>query len=49
LNFYSKKYGIKPEDFPGAMAANNFSMAIPLHNRMVEEDFIYIVSILKSL
>lgn len=49
LNFYSKKYGIKPEDFPGAMAANNFSMAIPLHNRMVEEDFIYIASILKSL
>ncbi len=49
LNFYSKKYGIKPEDFPGAMAANNFSMAIPLHNRMVEDDFIYIASILKSL
>ena len=49
LNFYAKKYKIKPEDFPGARAANDYSMAIPLHNRMNEEDYGYIVEILKSI
>lgn len=48
LNFYREKYGLKPSDYPGAQAANDFSMAIPLHNRMVEEDFKYVVEILKS-
>jgi perosamine synthetase len=49
LNFYSQKYGIESTDFPGAMAANNFSMAIPLHNRMEPEDFYYVVERIKSL
>jgi dTDP-4-amino-4,6-dideoxygalactose transaminase len=49
LNFYSEKYNIKPEDFPGAQIANNFSMSIPLHNRMVEEDFRYIVRALMDI
>jgi len=49
LNFYKEKYGIIAEDYPGAMAANNYSMAIPLHNRMSEEDFKYVVSVIKSL
>lgn len=49
LNYYSDLYSIKPEDFPGAQQANDHSMAIPLHNRMVEDDFAYIVKALKSL
>lgn len=49
LNFYKEKYGLLAEDYPGAMAANNYSMAIPLHNRMSEEDFKYVVSVIKSL
>lgn len=49
LNFYKKKYGLLAEDYPGAMEANNYSMAIPLHNRMSEEDFKYVVSVIKSL
>ena len=49
LNFYKEKYGLIAEDYPGAMAANNYSMAIPLHNRMSEEDFKYVVSVIKSL
>jgi dTDP-4-amino-4,6-dideoxygalactose transaminase len=49
LGFYSKKYGLQSTDFPGAQASNDFSMSIPLHNRMVPEDFEYIVQILKSL
>jgi len=49
LNFYKEKYNIKPSDYPGAQAANDYSMAIPLHNRMSSEDFAYVVHVLKSL
>jgi perosamine synthetase len=49
LNIYKDKYGLKPEDYPGAMAANNYSMAIPLHNKMTQEDFKYVVKVIKSL
>ncbi|MBS1635492.1 MAG: DegT/DnrJ/EryC1/StrS family aminotransferase [Bacteroidetes bacterium] len=49
LGYYAKTFGIKSSDFPGAEAANNFSMSIPLHNKMVKEDYEYIVNILKSI
>lgn len=48
LNYYREKFGIAPEDYPNARIANDYSMAIPLHNQMVEEDYEYIVEILKS-
>jgi len=49
LNFYAQKYNLKPTDYPGAQAANDLSMTIPLHNRMVAEDYQYVVQVLKSL
>ncbi|MDP2385508.1 MAG: DegT/DnrJ/EryC1/StrS family aminotransferase [Bacteroidota bacterium] len=49
LGFYAKTFNIKPADFPGAYAANEYSMSIPLHNKMVKEDFEYIVNVLKSI
>lgn len=49
LNYYADKYGIQPSDYPGAQAANDYSMSIPLHNRMVAEDYHYVVAVLKSL
>jgi perosamine synthetase len=49
LDFYKAKFGLKPDDYPGARDANNFSMAIPLHNRMTEEDYHYVVNALKNL
>lgn len=49
LNFYAKKYNIKPSDYPGAFQANEYSMSIPLHNRMSSEDFEYVVEALKSM
>jgi dTDP-4-amino-4,6-dideoxygalactose transaminase len=49
LNYYKDKYGIQASDYPGAQAANDYSMAIPLHNRMSKEDFEYVVSVIKSL
>jgi dTDP-4-amino-4,6-dideoxygalactose transaminase len=49
LNYYADKYQLKAEDYPGAMKANNHSMAIPLHNRMVAEDYKYVVACLKAI
>lgn len=49
LGYYRSKYGIKAEHYPEARKANNFSMAIPLHNSMEEDDFYYIVETLKSI
>jgi dTDP-4-amino-4,6-dideoxygalactose transaminase len=49
LNYYSQKYRLKPVDFPGARVANDFSMAIPLHNRMVKDDYKYVVDVLKFI
>ncbi len=49
LDVYAKMYGIKPEDFPEAFKADQYSMSIPMHNKMVKEDFEYIVEALKSI
>jgi perosamine synthetase len=49
LGAYANKYGIKPGDFPGAFIADQQSMSIPLHNRMVKEDFDYVIAALMDL
>tara|TARA_R110000796_G_scaffold71409_5_gene162210 strand:- start:78489 stop:79631 length:1143 start_codon:yes stop_codon:yes gene_type:complete len=49
LGFYMQTYDVKPEDFPGAQIANDFSMSIPLHNRMTSEDYHYVIQCIKSL
>ena len=48
LGAYANTFNLKPQDFPRAFAADQFSMSIPLHNKMVKEDFDYIISALKS-
>ncbi len=49
LGFYKNHFQIAPLDFPGAFAANEYSMSIPLHNKMVKEDYEYVVEALISL
>ena len=49
LGFYKNTFNIQPMDYPGAYAANEYSMSIPLHNKMVKEDYEYIVEILKGI
>jgi len=49
LGLYKEKYGFKPTDFPGALACNDNTMAIPLHNRMSEDDYAYVVQMIKSI
>jgi dTDP-4-amino-4,6-dideoxygalactose transaminase len=48
LGAYANTFNLKPHDFPGAYAADQHSMSIPLHNKMVKEDFDYIISAIKS-
>jgi len=49
LGFYKVKYIIQPQDYPGAQIANDESISIPLHNKMVKEDFEYIVNVIKNI
>ncbi|HEY5673469.1 MAG TPA: DegT/DnrJ/EryC1/StrS family aminotransferase [Malonomonas sp.] len=49
LGYYRENFGLKPEDFPNAMACDRQTMAIPLHNRMVKEDYEYVVKVIKGL
>jgi perosamine synthetase len=48
LHFYAEKYNLKPDDFPGAKDCNNYSMSIPLFNKMKIEDYEYVVNAIKS-
>jgi perosamine synthetase len=49
LGYYRERFGLSPDDFPGARDCNDHSMAIPLHNRMSEEDYHYVVAALRAL
>jgi perosamine synthetase len=49
LTFYKEKYGIHPDDFPGARDCDRYTMAIPLHNKMVKEDYDYVIEVLKDI
>jgi perosamine synthetase len=49
LGYYANTFNIKPNDFMGAFACNEYSMSIPLHNKMVEEDFHYVIEKIKSI
>lgn len=49
LNIYQKLFGYKPDDFPNARLANDCSIAIPLHNKMTEDDFHYVAETINSI
>lgn len=49
LNVYANLYDIKPLDFPGAFAADQYSMSIPLHNKMSKDDYDYVIEALQSI
>jgi perosamine synthetase len=48
LGYYRDKFALNPNDFPGARDCDANTMAIPLHNRMTEEDYVYVVKALKG-
>lgn len=49
LSVYKELYGLADDDFPGARDCNNFTMAIPLHNRMSAEDYDYVVAMINEI
>ena len=49
LSFYKEKYDISADDFPGARDCDQYTMAIPLHNKMTKEDFDYVIESIKRI
>jgi dTDP-4-amino-4,6-dideoxygalactose transaminase len=48
LSFYRQKYGLKPEDFPDAFAANDCSISLPLFHGMTDAEQQYVISIIRG-
>ncbi len=49
LGYYRDRFGYSPDDLPAARDCDRHSMSIPLHNRMSEADYGYIVDALKAM
>ena len=49
LGYYRDRYGLKPDDFPAARDCERNTMAIPLHNKMSDDDYVYVAQCIKSL
>ena len=49
LGYYRDRFGTDPRGFPVASMLASQSMALPLHNRMSEEDYGYVVETLAGL
>lgn len=49
LGYYRDRFGLTTDDYPGARDCDANTMAIPLHNRMTEEDYAYVVAALRAI
>jgi perosamine synthetase len=49
LGYYRDRYGLKPDDCPGARDCDAHTMAIPLHNRMSADDYAYVVEAIREI
>jgi perosamine synthetase len=49
LGYYRRRLGLQPADCPAARDCDAQTMAIPLHNRMSEDDYRHVVAALKSI
>jgi dTDP-4-amino-4,6-dideoxygalactose transaminase len=49
LGHYRDRYGLEPDQYPGARDCDRYTMALPLHNRMTDEDYAYVVETIKQL
>lgn len=49
LGLYRSRLGCRPDDCPNARDADRCSMAIPLHNRMTDDDYAYVVETLRNI
>jgi dTDP-4-amino-4,6-dideoxygalactose transaminase len=49
LGYYRKRFSLDVDDLPGARDCDRQTMAIPLHNRMSEDDYRYVVRALREI
>lgn len=49
LGYYRERFGYRPDELPGARDCERNTMAIPLHNRMSQSDYDYVVDALYSV
>jgi dTDP-4-amino-4,6-dideoxygalactose transaminase len=49
LGYYRDRLGLSADDFPGARDCGSNTMAIPLHNRMTQEDYDHVIATLCAL
>ncbi len=49
LDYYRRRFGLRPEDYPAAQDCDRHSMAIPLHNRMTRDDYARVVDEIAAL
>lgn len=49
LGYYRERFGLAPGAFANAAMLQAQSMALPLHNRMSEDDYAYVVDALKAI
>jgi perosamine synthetase len=48
LGLYQKRFGFTAADFPAARDADAYSIALPLHNKMSKEDYLYVAAALRE-
>ena len=49
LGYYQRRFGSRSDDLPGARDCERNTMAIPLHNRMSDDDYAYVVDCLRQI
>lgn len=49
LGYYRERFGLTPDDYPGARDCNDNTMAIPLHNRMTADDYAYVIAKIRGI
>jgi dTDP-4-amino-4,6-dideoxygalactose transaminase len=49
LGYYRERFGLQPDDLPGARDCDANTMAIPLHNRMGADDYAYVAEALRAI
>lgn len=49
LNYYKDKYHLNENDFPASRDCFYYSMAIPMHNEMTQDDYDYIIKTIKAI
>lgn len=49
LGYYHRRFGYAVDDLPGARDCERNTMAIPLHNMMSEDDYVYVADCIKEI